>query len=158
MDVLDGENDLCDVEARLILLKDLLFVEVVGEVASWAIIEDHVQIVGSLKAVMHFDHIGMRGLLQNVAFGDGVLQVLISVQECFFEDFHRVFLVCAFSLALEYFAEGAVPQNFQDVKRLEADSLETVIEQNDICLFHLLDLIRGQFLTLLHFLHSLQLL
>lgn len=79
MDVLDGEDNLSNVEPRLIFLEDLLFVEMVGEVATWTIVENHVQVIGGLKAIMHFDYIGVGSLLQDVAFGDSVFQVLVSV-------------------------------------------------------------------------------
>ena len=158
VDVLDGEDYLGDVEAGLVFFEDLLFVQMVGEVAAWAVVEDHVQVVGGLETVVHFDHVWVRGLLQDVAFGDGVLQVLVPVQKGFLEHFHREFLLGALSPALEDLSEGTVAENFEDVKGLEADSLQPVVEQDDIGLFHFLYFVGSELLALLPLLHSLQLL
>lgn len=110
VDVLDGQHDFGDEEPGLVLLKDLLFVEVEGEVAARAVVQDHVEVVGSLEAVVHFDHEGVVSILQDVALSDGVLQVLVPVQESFFQDFHREFLALTLLFAFENLSESPMPE------------------------------------------------
>ena len=49
MDVLDGEDHLCQEEHGLVLLKDLAYSQVVCQVSTTAVIQDHVQIARCLE-------------------------------------------------------------------------------------------------------------
>ena len=70
---LHGENHFGDEELGLVLLKDLAFLEVDAEVASRAVVENHVQVLWSLETVVHLDDVGVVGPLEHVGLRDRVL-------------------------------------------------------------------------------------
>lgn len=157
VDVLDGQNDLGNEELGLVLLEDLSLVQMVGQVAARAVVENHVEVVRRLEAVVHLDHERMVRLLQDVALRNRVLQVLVPVQERFLQHLHRVDLWVAFAGALEDLAEGTVAQDLLEIEGLETDALDhSVVHEYRLGFAHLLDFVRRQFLPALHFFHSLQ--
>ena len=94
VDGVDGQRSFCNVELRDFFWQCVFFHEECHHIATGEELHDEVQINGILKAVVHFDHPGVIGLNQDVAFCPDVGQLFLGHHVGFPQDFHGVDVTC----------------------------------------------------------------
>ena len=57
-----------------------MLVQMIGQITAWTVVKDHVKVVWRLETIVHLDHKWVGCLLQDVAFGDSVLKLLVTVK------------------------------------------------------------------------------
>ena len=75
--VLNGEEQLSNVEAGLMLRKGDFPSQMEAQVLARTVVESQVEVVRSLKGEVQVDDEGMAGLLEDVGLDDGVLELLL---------------------------------------------------------------------------------
>ena len=89
---------------------------------------------------MHLQHKRMSCELQNVAFTDGVPEMVIFDKELLVENFHSKGMLIAPPLHAEHFAERALAKHLLDLEGLEGDAHRAVIQQFFFHFFHVIAL------------------
>ena len=84
----------------------------VGQIATWTVVKDHVQVLGRLERIMHLQHKWMRRTLQYIRLAYRILQVIILDQEVLVKYFHGHCVLdrfrIVFEIDFEHFAKGAL--------------------------------------------------
>ena len=108
--MLNGQDQLCDIEPCLVLVEGDLAGDMKTEVPTRAVVQCEVEVVWGLKREVQVDDEWVAGLFQNVGLDDCVFQLFLQDQVFLFQCFERIEVASGDVLGQKHLAESTAAQ------------------------------------------------
>lgn len=116
VEVLDGQDQLRDVEAGLELLEGHFASEMVAEVLPRAVVQGQVQEVRGLESIVQVYYKRVVGFLQHVRFRNRVLELLFDDQRLFLQGLQSIHLIARYVPSQKYLPKCSGPESLDNIK------------------------------------------